>query len=286
MCYSCNNLTLLLRNINILFCEPAGLFRMISFAHSVCTVGTFKARFNENMFKKKKKKAFWSCKFYLEAQMTKWPPPPWQSIHRQLGIKRPATACGESSDVDLAVWLKINGCIMFYKQAKSGVGQIIGQRAGQLTLSRESRNKPEEKGSLETHSTIAERNGGWVQPYRWANGSGCSLLNHSSTVILLSKRFWWERGGCKFSLLLLSASLPVLPPIFVFSLPVISWFLFIIWFLSSLLLPVALTCCSLPRQGTPSFLCSSVHLYDCAQLGSVKLSLQKELKSSFFIAKT
>lgn len=55
---------------------------------------------------------------------------------------------------------------MFYKQAKSDVGQIIGQRAGQLTLNRESRNKPEEKGSLETHSTIAERNRGWVQPYR------------------------------------------------------------------------------------------------------------------------
>lgn len=52
---------------------------------------------------------------------------------------------------------------MFYKQAKSDVGLIIRERAGQLTLSRESRNKPEEKGSLETHDTI---DGGWVKPYR------------------------------------------------------------------------------------------------------------------------
>lgn len=37
------------------------------------------------------------------------------------------------------------------------MGLIIRERAGQLTLSRESRNKPEEKSSLETHSTIAER---------------------------------------------------------------------------------------------------------------------------------
>lgn len=52
---------------------------------------------------------------------------------------------------------------MFYKQAKSDVGLIIRERAGQLTLSRESRNKTEEKGSLETHGTI---DGGWVKPYR------------------------------------------------------------------------------------------------------------------------
>lgn len=53
---------------------------------------------------------------------------------------------------------------MFNKQAEFVVGLIIRERAGQLTLSRESRNKPEEKSSLETHSTIAERDGGWVEP--------------------------------------------------------------------------------------------------------------------------
>ncbi len=58
---------------------------------------------------------------------------------------------------------------MFYKQAKSGVGLIIREGAGRLTLSRESRNKAEEKSSLQTRSTIAEGDGDWVRPYRWAN---------------------------------------------------------------------------------------------------------------------
>lgn len=38
--------------------------------------------------------------------------------------------------------------------AKPDMGLIIRRRAGQLTLSRESRNKPEEKGGLETHTQL------------------------------------------------------------------------------------------------------------------------------------
>lgn len=59
---------------------------------------------------------------------------------------------------------------MFYKQAKSDVWPIIRERAGQQTLSWESRKKPEEKSSLQTRSTIAEIDGDWVRPCRGANG--------------------------------------------------------------------------------------------------------------------
>lgn len=64
---------------------------------------------------------------------------------------------------------------MFYKQAKSDVGLIIQERTGQLILSWECKNKPEEKSSLETHSTIAERDEGWVETIQMSRRSGCSV---------------------------------------------------------------------------------------------------------------
>lgn len=57
--------------------------------------------------------------------------------------------------------------------AKPDMGLIIRRRADQLTLSRESRNKPEEKGALETHTQLrllkaaAKRTDESVDPVCW-----------------------------------------------------------------------------------------------------------------------
>lgn len=77
-----------------------------------------------------------------------------------------------------AVRLKINGHIMLDLPAKPDMGLIIGRTAGQLTLSMESRNKPEKKGTQETHT--AEIIEGCSKPHTGV--SGPCLLNHNSTL--------------------------------------------------------------------------------------------------------
>lgn len=57
-----------------------------------------------------------------------------------------------------AVWLELSFIVfMFYKQPEPDIGLIIKGWAGQVTLSREFRNKPAETSSLQIHNIIAER---------------------------------------------------------------------------------------------------------------------------------
>lgn len=102
-------------------------------------------------------------------------------------LNKPHAITPGSPSPAAAVRLKINGRIMLDVPAKPDMGLIIRRRAGQLTLSRESRNKPEEKQRPgDTHSWDYWRLQQTAQMSQWTPFAESQF--HSELIVW--KVFW------------------------------------------------------------------------------------------------
>lgn len=165
--------------------------------------------------------------------------------------------------------------VLYVKSSLSVTGLITGERAGKMTLSREAK-----KHAREESLAADTQYDGWerrrrVQVMKTCRQSGSSLLNHSSTLILSLKGF--ENDECSLAdftfELIINKCIYVQLIVFVFFIPPLV-FSFVLRYLSP---PFFF------KTFPASLLCS---LYPHVLLYTARLSLWKQLNSSFFIANT